>query len=240
MDRIQKERREGVPDGKERREGVPADGKERREGVPADRDRQLIARLQAGDERAVKELAERYSHRIYQMALRHMKNPEDAEEVTQDVLMKVYRKADRFRGDAALSSWIYRITFNTAMSRLRTHKAQRAAEQERDRAARAAGADRETTPKQAADWSRMPDEELLRAQLREAVAAALAEIPEIYRVPVMLRDIEGLTTEEASHRLHVKDQTLKSRLHRGRLMLRERLRSFTTGLSMHGPAAAYS
>ena len=82
-------------------------------------DRQLIARLQAGDERAVKELAEKYSHRIFQMALRHLKNREDAEEVTQDVLMKVYRKVDRFRGDAALSSWIYRITFNTAMSRLR-------------------------------------------------------------------------------------------------------------------------
>ena len=204
-------------------------------------DRQLIARLQAGDERAVKDLAEQYSHRIYQMALRHMKNPEDAEEVTQDVLMKVYRKVDRFRGDAALSSWIYRITFNTAMSRLRTRKAQRAAEQERERAAQALTPEqREASARQPADWSRMPDEELLRGQLREAVVAALDELPEIYRVPVVLRDIEGLSTEEASHRLHVKDQTLKSRLHRGRVMLRERLQAFTSGLSMHNPAAAYS
>ena len=204
-------------------------------------DRQLIARLQAGDERAVKELAEKYSHRIYQMALRHMKNREDAEEVTQDVLMKVYRKIDRFRGDAALSSWIYRITFNTAMSRLRTHKARKAAEQERERALQSIPSEqREAAPRQPADWSRMPDEEVLRGQLRDAVVTALAELPEIYRVPVVLRDIEGLTTEEASHRLHVKDQTLKSRLHRGRLMLRERLREFTSGLSMHGPAAAYS
>lgn len=204
-------------------------------------DRQLIARLQAGDEEAVKELAERYTHRIYQMALRHMKNREDAEEVTQDVLMKVYRKVDRFRGDAALSSWIYRITFNTAMSRLRTHRAERAAEQERDRtaAARQQGEDR-PAPRHAADWSRMPDEELLRAQLREAVGAALNELPEIYRVPVLLRDIQGLTTEEASSRLQVKDQTLKSRLHRGRVMLRERLQAFTTGLSLHHPTAAYS
>jgi RNA polymerase sigma-70 factor (ECF subfamily) len=207
------------------------------------RDRQLIARLQAGDEEAVKELGERYSHRIYQMALRHMKNREDAEEVTQDVLMKVYRKVGRFRGDAALSSWIYRITFNTAMSRLRTHRAARAAEQERDRAqaaARANGHERQASPVQAVDWSHMPDEELLRAQLRQAVAVALDELPEIYRVPVVLRDIEGLTTEEASSRLHVKDQTLKSRLHRGRLMLRERLRAFTTGLTLHHPTAAYS
>ena len=204
-------------------------------------DRQLILRLQAGDEEAVKELAERYSHRIFQMALRHMKNREDAEEVTQDVLVKVCRKVHKFRGDAALSSWIYRITFNTAMSRLRTHKAEKAAQQERERARQAReSAGERSAPRQPADWSRMPDEELLRAQLREAVAAALAELPEIYRVPVVLRDIEGLSTEEASRHLHVKDQTLKSRLHRGRVMLRDRLREFTSGLSLHPPAAAYS
>jgi RNA polymerase sigma-70 factor (ECF subfamily) len=203
-------------------------------------DLQLIARLQAGDDGAVTELAERYSHRIYQMALRHMKNPEDAEEVTQDVLMKVYRKVEHFRGDAALSSWIYRITFNTAMSRLRTRKAEKAAEQERDRVERASSTDGVAASRHPVDWSHMPDEAVLRAQLRDAVAHALAELPEIYRVPVVLRDIQGLTTEEASHRLHVKDQTLKSRLHRGRLMLRERLHSFASGLSLHNPAAAYS
>jgi RNA polymerase sigma-70 factor (ECF subfamily) len=201
-------------------------------------DFQLIARLQAGDEEAVKELAERYSHRIFQMALRHMKNRQDAEEVTQDVLMKVCRKIGRFRGDAALSSWIYRITFNTAMSRLRGHRAERAADQERDRTqtARRLGEER-PVPRQQVDWSRMPDEELLRSQMREAVAAALAEIPEIYRVPVVLRDIEGLSTEEASTRLNVKDQTLKSRLHRGRLLLRERLEMFSDGLTLHQQAA---
>ena len=96
-------------------------------------DRQLIARLQAGDQAAVQELAERYGPRIQQLAMRHMKNREDAEEVTQDVLLKVHRKIDAFRGDAALSSWIYRITFNTAMSRLRQNRAARAAAQERDR-----------------------------------------------------------------------------------------------------------
>ena len=202
------------------------------------RDRQLIARLQAGDEEAVKELAERYSHRIFQMALRHMKNRQDAEEVTQDVLMKVCRKISRFRGDAALSSWIYRITFNTAMSRLRGHRAERAAEQERDRAqaARRPGEERPVL-RQQVDWSRMPDEELLRSQMRDVVTAALAEIPEIYRVPVVLRDIEGLSTEEASTRLNLKDQTLKSRLHRGRLMLRGRLQMFSGGLALHQQAA---
>ena len=200
-------------------------------------DRLLIARLRARDEAAVHELADRYGSRIYQLALRQMKNREDAEEVTQDVLMKVYRKIGAFRGDSALSSWIYRITFNTAMSRLRTSKLARQAQQhERNRDEE----DDKRVATQPADWSNMPDEALLRAQLRRAVVMAIQELPEIYRAPVVLRDIEGLSTEEASSRLHVKDQTLKSRLHRGRLMLRSRLRAFTTGLNLHRPTPAYS
>src|SRR5437773_7513871 len=130
-------------------------------------DRLLVARLQARDETAVHELAERYGSRIYQLALRQMKNREDAEEVTQDVLLKVYRKIGAFRGDSALSSWIYRITFNTAMSRLRNTRLARAAEQERDRAMAAEAAlDQPRTPRQTADWSQIPDELMLRTQLR--------------------------------------------------------------------------
>jgi RNA polymerase sigma-70 factor (ECF subfamily) len=205
-------------------------------------DRQLIARLQAGDETAVQDLADRYRARVSQLAMRYMKNREDAEEVTQDVLMKVCRKIGAFRGDSAFSSWIYRITFNTAMSRLRTNRAGRAAEQERERllSAEQNGDEQQRAPREPADWSRMPDEEVLRAQLRHAVAEAIEELPEIYRAPVVLRDIQGLTTEEASSRLKVKDQTLKSRLHRGRLLLRERLQAFTTGLSLHHTTPAYS
>ncbi|HTI42657.1 MAG TPA: sigma-70 family RNA polymerase sigma factor [Vicinamibacterales bacterium] len=201
-------------------------------------DRLLVARLQARDETAVHELAERFGSRIYQLALRQMKNREDAEEVTQDVLMKVYRKIGAFRGDSALSSWIYRITFNTAMSKLRSARLTRAAQQ--SETVRERENDGQRTLREPADWSSMPDEELLRAQLRRAVVVAIAELPEIYRVPVVLRDIEGLSTEEASTRLKVKDQTLKSRLHRGRLMLRERLQAFTTGLNMHRPTPAFS
>jgi RNA polymerase sigma-70 factor (ECF subfamily) len=205
-------------------------------------DRQLIARLQAGDETAVQELADRYRPRVSQLAMRYMKNREDAEEVTQDVLIKVCRKVGAFRGDSAFSSWIYRITFNTAMSRLRTNRAARAAEQERERllSAEQNGDQQPRAPREPADWSRMPDEAVLRAQLRHAVAEAIEELPEIYRAPVVLRDIQGLTTEEASSRLKVKDQTLKSRLHRGRLLLRERLQAFTTGLSLHHTTPAYS
>src|SRR5918994_5893730 len=93
-------------------------------------ERELIGRMQAGDPAAVTELATIYGPRIHQLAFRYTKNWEDAEEVTQDVLLKVFRKIDAFRGDADLSSWIYRITFNTAMSRLRTGRAGRALEQQ--------------------------------------------------------------------------------------------------------------
>jgi RNA polymerase sigma-70 factor (ECF subfamily) len=84
-----------------------------------------------------------------------------------------------------------------------------------------------------ADWSKMADEEVLRRELRERIAAVVGNLPAIYREPVILRDLRGMSTEEASTTLRVKDQTLKSRLHRGRMMLRERLADFAGGLSMH-------
>src|SRR6266567_2655886 len=85
----------------------------------------LLERLQRGDDQALTELIDTYGTKIYQLAFRYLRNKEDAEEVAQDVLFKVHRKVGTFRGDAALSSWIYRITFNAAMSRLRTAKYQR-------------------------------------------------------------------------------------------------------------------
>lgn len=203
-------------------------------------DQLLVSRLQAGDQLAVQELADKYGPRILQLAVRHMRNREDAEEVTQDVLLKVHQKIGLFRGDAALSSWIYRITFNTAMSRLRQNRSARLAAEERDRAlAREDAANELRQPRETADWSHMPDEELLRAQLRVAFDRAVADLPEIYRQPVVLRDIQGLTTEEASSRLKLKDQTLKSRLHRGRLLLREKLQAFRDGIALHRPTPAF-
>ena len=196
----------------------------------------LLERLKKGDERAMAELAETYSSKIYQLAFRYLRNKEDAEEVTQDVLFKVYRKVGAFRGDAALSSWIYRITFNSAMSRLRTAKYQRAQEEERKATIDADG--EPTMPQRhedVADWSDLADERVLRSQLRQRVFRAILALPAIYRAPVMLRDIQGMSTEEASAMLHVKDQTLKSRLHRGRLILRKQLADFAGGLTMNRP-----
>ncbi len=193
-------------------------------------DSQLIGRMQAGDGTSVADLASTFGPRIHQLALRYVKNWEDAEEVTQDVLMKVFRKIDAFRGDAALSSWIYRITFNTAMSRLRSTRASRMTEMQKPDLS---SQEPERTPSEPADWSSLADDHVLRAEMRERLIESLTLLPEVYRVPVILRDIQGLSTEEASAVLKVKPQTLKSRLHRGRLMLREHLADFAGGVMLH-------
>ena len=202
------------------------------------KEQELLARLQAGEERALVELAATYGSKIYQLAIRYLKNKEDAEEVMQDVLYKVYRNVGTFRGDAALSSWIYRITFNAAMSRLRTAQYQRT--QDDDRQMAVVDGDDNVNPSryEIADWSNLADEGVLRSQLRRRVLRAILALPVIYRAPVMLRDIQGLSTEEASAMLRVKDQTLKSRLHRGRLILRREQADFAGGLSLHPAAAA--
>ena len=194
-------------------------------------ERELIDRMQAGDASAVADLSAVYGARIHQLAFRYMKNWEDAEEVTQDVLMKVFRKIDAFRGDAALSSWIYRITFNTAMSRLRTGRAGRAVEQQRQEptADDLVG----MPPQDPADWSSLADDHVMRREMRERLIKALTTLPEVYRTPVILRDLQGMSTEEASSVLRVKPQTLKSRLHRGRLILRQALAEFAGGVALH-------
>lgn len=203
-------------------------------------DEALVARMRARDESAIVDLDAAYRSRIQQLALRYVKNLEDAEEVAQDVLLKVYLKIDAFRGDAALSSWIYRITFNTVMSRLRGQRLARLHEvREQDLLAdvdESGGRVR----REPADWSSLGDEAILRSQLRARLALALKDLPEIYRTPVILRDLHGLTTEEASTRLGIREQTLKSRLHRGRLFLRERLAEFATGLSLHRQLTEHS
>ena len=197
----------------------------------------LLERLKAGEDGALGDLADAYGGKIYQLAFRYLRNREDAEEVAQDVLFKVYRKVSAFRGDAALSSWIYRITFNTAMSRLRTAQYQRSQAEEPNRMSNEGEELQPQTRRDLADWSNMSDDLVFRSQLRKRVFRAILALPAIYRAPVMLRDIQGMSTEEASAMLRVKDQTLKSRLHRGRLILRKQLADFAGGLTLHQAAA---
>jgi len=197
-------------------------------------DQQLVKRLKDGDSSAMPELHANYGGRVFQLEFRYMKNREDAEEVTQDVLLRVFQKGDAFRGDVALSSWIYRFIFNTAMSRLRSLKFRRPEEVSQDPLewgdGDSAGA------RDVADWSDLADEQLLRSEMRTRLVSALSQLPEIYRVAVLLRDLQGLSTEEASAVMGVKTQILKSCLHRGRLMLRGQLGEFAAGLAMRSAA----
>jgi RNA polymerase sigma-70 factor, ECF subfamily len=170
------------------------------------------------------------------LAFRYMKNREDAEEVSKDVLLKVFRKIKAFRGDAALSSWIYRITFNTAMSRLRTLRFARPAEVPERTIAMQDGDDIGSKRVDVVDGAALPDQTYMQAELWDRFNNALERLPPIYRTPIVLRDIQGLSTEEASKRLKVKSQTLKSRLHRGRLVLREQLSDFADGIELHRAA----
>jgi RNA polymerase sigma-70 factor, ECF subfamily len=189
----------------------------------------LVDRLKAHDPTAVEDLSASYGSKVYQLAFRYLKNHEDAEEVAQDVLLKVYQKIDAFRGDAALSSWVYRITFNAAMSRLREFKQNlpNAPEKARD------DLTEQPARREVVDWSPLADEGVFRMQMRRTLVRALQDLPLLYRAPVILRDVQGLSTEEASAVLRVKAQTLKSRLHRGRLMLREQLSDFAGGMKLH-------
>ena len=195
----------------------------------AETTRNLVDRLKAHDPAAVADLSDSYGSKIYQLAFRYLKNREDAEEVAQDVLLKVYQKIDAFRGDSALSSWIYRITFNAAMSRLREFKQNLPAVPDLVRDNDAS----QPVKREVVDWSPLADEEVFRGEMRKTLVSALQGLPVLYRTPVLLRDVQGLSTEEASAVLHVKEQTLKSRLHRGRLMLREQLTTFAGGLQLH-------
>ena len=190
--------------------------------------RNLVERLKSHDPTAITDLSDAYGTKIFQLAFRHLRNREDAEEVAQDVLLKVYQKINAFRGDAALSSWIYRITFNAAMSRLREFKQHLPIAPEKHDEDTG-----QTVRREVVDWSPLADEEMFRVEMRRKLVRALKDMPVLYRAPVILRDVQGLTTEEASAVLGVKAQTLKSRLHRGRLMLRDQLTDFASGLSLH-------
>jgi len=195
----------------------------------------LVTRLKDGETAAVSDLARAFRAKIYQSAFRYMKNHEDSEEVTQDVLLRVQQKIGAFRDDAALSSWIYRITFNTAMSRLRSPKFSRPFEiRLGDRkGAQIAEADGPAPLHEGADWSSLADDALYRTELRTRLGDALKGLPSIYRDPVVLRDVQGLSTREASTLLKLKPQTLKSRLHRGRPILRRHLAECSQGLTLH-------
>ncbi|NDC36645.1 MAG: sigma-70 family RNA polymerase sigma factor [Proteobacteria bacterium] len=183
-------------------------------------DSELVESFRGGDHAAFSELVSRYSEKAHNLAMRITRNQEDAEEVLQDVFVTVFKKIASFKGESAFSSWLYRITVNTAFMKLRKRKQSATVSLE------------EITPSvkeswvanrsDSADVNYLCSQHQLRAELDEAVQ----KLPEEYRIIFVLRDVDGLSNHEVSEILDISIPAVKSRLHRSRLMLRKRLARF--------------
>ena len=184
-------------------------------------DTALVARFKKGCEFSFQELIGRYETKAHNLAMRLTRNPEDAEEVLQDVFVTVYRKIDSFEGKAKFSSWLYRITVNAAFMKLRKRKQDTALYIE----------DLALTSSKDSSFEKsltvLPsDTRAISSEMRDAIESAIAKLPDDYRAVFILRDIDGLSNKEVGSILDLTIPAVKSRLHRSRLMLRKRLKKF--------------
>lgn len=186
---------------------------------PEPSDRDLIETAQVGGKKgfaAFETLVARYRDRIYRLALGMTKSPSEAEEVVQEAFLNVYRNLDGFRGESTPSTWIYRITTNAALMRLRSKRRKPLLSIE----------DLEPPQKPrgsiwpAGIWSRKPDEALLDQELRQQIERAINQLPEKYGIVLLLRDVEGLSNTEVAEMVGLTVPTVKARLHRARLVVR--------------------
>ena len=183
-------------------------------------DELLVAGLRAGDPGAFESLLAKYEARMYRLALGITRNSADAEEVCQDVFLMVLKSIGEFEGKSSLGTWIYRIATNAALMKIRGKA--RSVELPWDEVLpRFSQEGSHLTP--VPDWSKDPEAALLQTELRTVLGQALEELPGEYRAVVLLRDVEGLPTDEAANALGLTVPALKARLHRGRLFLRGRL-----------------
>lgn len=176
-----------------------------------DSDAALVGRAQAGDLEAFADLVRRYEQRVRFVLHRLLDDERDVEEATQDAFVQAWRNLDRYRGDAAVFTWLYRIAVNEALARLRRRRVPVTdVDEERSRAL-AAGA--ETAPEAAAE----------RSELLTFLAGRVRRLPLEYRAPLILRDVVGLSNDEVAAVLDLSVPATKSRIHRARLQIREEL-----------------
>ena len=166
------------------------------------------------DRAAFEQLVAEHADRLYSIALRITGSPSDAEDALQEAFVSAYRNLARYRGEASPRTWLYRITLNAALQRLR----ERPPHEYLDEESEAAEGPR--------DWTDRAEDPAVAAELRERVEAALADLPPDYRAAVVLRDVEGLSAREAAQVLDIGEAALKSRLHRGRVLLRQLLEEY--------------
>ena len=173
----------------------------------------LLARLRAGDRGAFEDLVIAHQHRVFGLARRMLGSDAEAEEIAQEAFLRAHRALARFRGDARLSTWLYSITSRLCLNRLA------APERRRPRAGDEALA---TVADEGADAG----VEAERRELYTALAQAIAALPEERRIVVLLRDVEGLSYEEIAAALDLEPGTVRSRLHRARMDLKDKLERF--------------
>jgi RNA polymerase sigma-70 factor (ECF subfamily) len=187
--------------------------------VAADPDLELVTRWQAGDASAFEALVRRHERPVFRLALRMLGNREEAEDVAQEALLSLHRHGHRFRRESRFSTFVYRVTANAALNRRRTLGRSRA--RERLLAERESGFDPSPSP-------RDPGAALVGAEAQARVQEALQELSPDLRLAVVLFDIEGLPYGEIARVLEVPEGTVKSRIHRARNALREKLREFVS------------
>lgn len=184
----------------------------------------LVERLRGGDGAALETLMERYASRVYRVARGITRTDADAEEVVQDVFLTLARKIDRFEGRAALGTWIYRVATNAALLKRRGKRAQLEVSLEEHLPTFKEDGHRDGERSYLlADWSQNPAAELLNDEARAVLSRAIDQLPQPYRAVLVLRDVEELSNEEAAEILGESVASIKSRLHRARMALREQL-----------------
>jgi RNA polymerase sigma-70 factor (ECF subfamily) len=187
-------------------------------------DEDLVARARAKDFGAFEQLLDRYEDKIFRLAYRFVRNETEAKEILQDTFLTTWRKLDTFKGDAQFSSWLYRVAANAALMRLRAQR--RHPEVSTEELPIGFLDNYGQTLAAGENWAKRPDDELQSGELRQHIQAAVDGLPEIYRTVFLIRDVEGLSTEETAEILQISVPTVKTRLHRARIALRESITQY--------------
>jgi RNA polymerase sigma-70 factor (ECF subfamily) len=183
----------------------------------------LVRQFQGGDLEAYDKIAEIYQKKIYGLSFNLTRNQMDAQDVTQEVLLTLFRKIHTFQGKSAFSSWVYRITLNASYMKLRSKKKEpNVSIDELMPSYNGAGFQQEKIQ----DWSENTESLLFTNETRDVINKAIDLLPEKEKVVFLLRDVEGLSTEKAGEILDLTVPAVKSRLHRARLFLRKKLSSY--------------
>ncbi|MCB0134050.1 MAG: sigma-70 family RNA polymerase sigma factor [Caldilineaceae bacterium] len=204
------------------------DSTEQETGSQAAAERALIRRIRAGDKAACTECIDLHSPGVYRLALRMTGSPEEAEDITQETFLNAFKAIDSFEGRSGLGTWLYRIAHNTALMRLRKKQPLYVSI---DPPVEPELEERTPTPVQLFDWCCLPEQDFATSEARSELEQAIADLPETLRAVFVLRELEGLSTEETAHVLGVSSANVKVRLHRARLWLRERLSGYFTELA---------